>query len=224
MLKSRVKKRATKDIPIFLDRNFIAELEDVILRIEWPYKGNILQLQQRDQGFTALLSLTGLRVSEAVKLKRSQFRIYTDRIELANAETLKHGLLRKRIYLPKSPRARLSRLTRIFEKWLVQVWNPDREHDKGEVKDKYVFPSAKGFESQIDWSKHVDRTRMHQIIFKTTGKFPHWFRAVCETWYGREVFDNNPWKLKSFMGLKRLDSTSDYVQAEWEDDKDKIFH
>lgn len=214
MLRTRIKKRATSEIPIFIDENFIAELVEIIRKVQWPYKANIEQLQQRDQGFTALLSLTGLRVSEAVKLKRSQFRIYMDRIELANAETLKHGLLRKRIYLPKTEKARLKPLTNIFEVWLTQVQD----------KAKYVFPSAKGFTSTIDWSKHVDRTRMHSIIFKTTGKFPHWFRAVCETWYGREVFNNNAWKLKSFMGLKRLDSTTAYVQAEWEDNKAEIFH
>ena len=61
------------------------------------------------------------------------------------------------------------------------------------------------------------------IIKTMTDRFPHWFRSVCETIYGRLIFNSDAWKLKEFMGLRRLDSTTPYVQGSWEEDEEKIF-
>lgn len=205
------KKRAVQNIPIFLDKNFIPDLVKTIEAIKMPYKTNVEELQCRDQALAALLTLSGLRVSEALRLKRLQFKVYDDRIILANASTLKHGLLRAKIILPKE--GRLEPFTEIFERWLIQVPN----------EESYVFPSAKGFSSSFNWERPLRRAWAHRIIFLTTGKFPHWFRSVCETIYGRWIFDKDAWKLKEFMGLRSLDSTSPYVKGTWEEDEPNIF-
>lgn len=205
-------KRKTKDIPIFLDESLYRNLEELIQSVEWPYKSEHReQLVSRDKALVALLILSGLRVSEALKLKRKQFRIYQEQILLVNVETVKHGHTRAEIILPK--RGNLARFTTIFEQWLRQIPETNEEN--------FIFPAASS--ASIIFEKPLSRYRVHNIIKTLTGKFPHWFRAVCENIYGKKVFRNNAYKLKDFMGLVNLESTTPYIQAAWEEDKDKIF-
>jgi integrase len=205
-------KRATKDIPIFLDDKLYGNLVDIIDSLEWDYKSSFrAAFHKRDKALVALLILTGVRISEALRLKRKQFRIYKDYILLVNVETLKHGKLRKEIVLPKH--GSLAPFTAIFEAWLNEI--PEKE------EEAYMFPvgTIKGFHLE----QALTRYRANRIIKKTTGKFPHWFRAVCENLYGKKVFNNNAYKLKDFMGLVNLASTDPYVQADWTEDKAKVF-
>lgn len=202
-------KRAVKDIPIFLDARLWSELESLVSSCQWPYKTNVEEFHQRDKALICLLILSGLRVSELLKLKRLQFRIYENKTELANVKTLKNGLPRDRIILPHE--GKLAPFTRTFEEWLLKVPSPEC----------YVFPrgSAEGFH----WDRPLGRKRVFWIIKTSTNRFPHWFRSVCETVYGRIIFRNNAWKLKEFMGLKRLDSTTPYVRGSWEEDENRIY-
>ena len=165
----------------------------------------------RDHALVALFILAGLRISEALKLKRKQFRIYEDHILLVNVETVKHGLLRKEILLPK--RGNLARFTEVFEAWLNDI-----PEDKEEW---FIFPA--GTSHGFLFERPLTRFRVNAIIKETTGKFPHWFRAVYENIYGKKVFQNNAYKLKDFMGLVNLASTDPYVQAIWQEDKERIF-
>jgi integrase len=205
-------KRATKDIPIFLDDKLYGNLEEIIKATAWDYKSNFrAAFLMRDRALVALLILTGVRISEALRLKRKQFRIYKDYILLVNVETLKHGLLRKEIVLPKQ--GSLAPFTAIFEAWLTEI--PEKE------EEAFMFPTGtvKGFHVE----QPLTRYRANRIMKQTTGKFPHWFRAVCENLYGKKVFNNNAYKLKDFMGLVNIESTTPYVQADWTEDKEKIF-
>jgi integrase len=204
-------KRATKEEPIFVDDALFVDLVKMIKSIEWPYKSKYRdELHTRDQALVSLLILTGLRITEALRLLRKQFRIYDDHVLLMNVDTVKHGLLRKKIILPKL--GRLAPFTEIFEAWLKQVQEPE----------SYVFPSA-NCDGTFNFKHHLTRYRAHTIIKKTCGKFPHWLRAVAENIYGRIVFRNNSYKLKDFMGLINLESTSPYVQAAWEEDENRIY-
>ena len=210
------RKRKVTDIPIFLDERLWRDLENLVDKCKWPYKSNNeSDYQQRDQALVCLLILTGLRISELLKLRKLQFRIYKSRIELANVQTLKHGELRKKIILPK--RGSLAYFTRKFENWLVTV----------PTEDSYVFPRGR-YPALEDlaffWNKPLGRKRVYWIIHETTNRFPHWFRSVTETIYGRLVFRSDAWKLKEFMGLRRLDSTSAYVKGSWEEDIDRIYN
>lgn len=205
-------KRATKDIPIFLDTNLYENLEKIINSLNWPYKSHIKdKLLLRDKALVSLLILTGCRITEALRLKRKQFRIYSSHILLVNVETVKHGKLRKEIVLPKQ--GSLAAFTRYFEAWLKDIPEANDE--------SYIFPAATSKDFKQD--KPLTRFRANRIIKQTTGKFPHWFRAVCENVYGKKVFNNNAYKLKDFMGLVNLASTDPYVQADWTEDKDKVF-
>ena len=69
----------------------------------------------------------------------------------------------------------------------------------------------------------MSRKRYFKIIKETLDKFPHWFRAVCETIYGRMVFNNDPYKLKDFMGVQTLEATVPYVKSAFEKDLPKAY-
>jgi integrase len=209
MVFDRTLKRATREEPIFLDAQLYPDLEALTKKIVWKYKAKITpDLVVRDQALFSFLLLTGLRISEALQVKRKQLRIYPGRIEAANIRTAKRGLTRTKIILPK--KGSLKGLTLIFEEWLLKI----------EDQDAYIFPTAAG--SKFNFKKPLDRTRAYRIV-ALTGKFPHWARAVCETIYGRKVFKNDAWKLKEFMGLKRLDSTAAYVSGSWEDNEKDVY-
>lgn len=203
------KKRKVEDEPIFLDANLFNYLFDLMTRKVWIYKTNRELYELRDKALIALLILTGARISEALKFRRKQFRIYQDRIVLSSFTSLKGGRRRSKVIMPKSGRFR--RFTRVFEEWLSHL--EDEEH--------YVFPTGSAF--GLNYNRHIKRKRAHQIILFITGKFPHWFRAVCANIYGKLIFNNDAWKLQQFMGWKSLDSSTPYVKGTWEEDTDKIF-
>ena len=205
------RKRSVSDVPIFLDDRLWKELQSIIEMPGWEYKTRKELFQLRDRALMCLLILSGLRISEAIRLKKMQFRIYVDRILLLNVKTVKNGLMRPKIVLPK--KGNLSFFTKVFEDWLVKVPNDE----------SYVFPRGTSLRSRFLWDRPLSTKRAFWIIKTTTEKFPHWFRAVCENIYGKLIFKNDAWKLKDFMGLKRLDSTTPYVKGSWEDDENKIF-
>jgi integrase len=205
-------KRKVSDVPIFLDSRLWDDLATTINLRGWDYKTNMVLFKLRDRALICILILTGCRISEALQLKKLQFRVYEDEIVLANVGTVKRGLMRNKIVLPK--KGKLSVFTLAFEEWLLNIPRDDC----------YVFPRATSLRGgTFLWDKPLSAKRAYWIIKTGTGKFPHWFRAVCETVYGRLVFKSDAWKLKEFMGLKRLDSTSPYVKGTWEDNLDEIY-
>jgi len=96
-----IKKRSVHDVPLFLDERLFEELRILVNRQGWNYKTDKEIYQLRDRALISILILTGLRISEALMLKRLQFRIYDDRIILVNVKTVKSGLIRRKITLPK---------------------------------------------------------------------------------------------------------------------------
>jgi hypothetical protein len=202
-------KRATSDEPIFIDQQLYIELAKPIEQLTWDYSDkNREALQRRDKALFALLIVAGPRAGESVILKKKQFRVYPNRIEIAQVETEKHGLLRKRIIMPLE--GSLSEITKIFLSWFNTL--PDSP-------EAYIFPRATA--TNIDYTKHIGRVRVYQIISQS-GMFPHWARAVCANiWAG--VFGKDAWKLKNYMGWKRLESSSPYIQSNWEEDAEKIY-
>jgi integrase len=204
-----MKKRKVESIPIYpRNPDFITNLVNEILNIEWPYVKPETKdiLHDRDQGLAAFLSLIGTRISEALRLKRKWFTIEEDRISIADIQPGKRGNIRSGLWLPRT--GKLASLTEIFYKWLMQVPNDP---------EAYVFPSAKPF-GFIHWNRHIERARAHWIIKTTIGKFPHWYRGVTETYVGKVIFRNDPYKLKKFMGVRRIESVYPYVGEPWEQD------
>lgn len=203
-----IKKRKVSDIPVFID--------ETVQRPGGNCSKSQLELQNKPRaiphkrpGTSISADPYGLRCSEALRLKKLQFREYKNSILLMNVETLKHGNRRPKIVLPK--KGNLAPFTQHFREWLELI-------PKSEC---YVFPS--GTFHGFSWDRHLTYKRSHQIVKTTTGKFPHWFRSVCETIYGRLVFEKDAWKLKGFMRLKTLEDTSPYVGGSWEEDGEKIY-
>lgn len=203
-------KRKVKDEPIILDEYFLPKLAQTVQKIQWNYKVNKDQLQLRDKAIACFIILTGIRNSEHQNIKKKQTRNYKTHILIANVHPSKRGLLREEIILPK--KGGLAQFTAIFEEWLNNV--PDDE--------SVIFPSA-NMQGDLLWNKPLSRQRIHWIIKTTTGMFPHWFRGVCETIYGKQIFKNDAWALKDFMGLVNLDSTSPYVSGQWKQHEKNIY-
>ena len=204
-------KRKTKDVPIFLDQELYDKLEELINKTNWNYKSKYKDLLiNRDHALIALIILSGVRIGEALKLKRLQFKIYKDHILLKNVETEKNGKLRSEIILPKT--GNFARFTFIVESWLSNI----------PKEDGYVFPSGSRY--GLNFYLPQTRSRAHWIIKSTTGRFPHWYRAVCENIYGKLVFDNNAYKAQRLYGfIINLASTDPFIQSDWTEDKEKIF-
>ena len=205
----RKKKRKVESIPIYpRGPDFIKNLVSEVEQIEWPYTKDETRekLHDRDKALAALLILIGLRISEALRLQRKWFSVEEDRISIADIQPGKKGNIRSGLWLPRT--GKLAPLTRIFCKWLTQV--PDDP-------EAYVFPSAKPF-GFIHWDRPMERARAHWIIKTTIGKFPHYYRGVTETFVGKVIFRNDPYKLKKFMGVRRIESVYPYVGEPWEQD------
>jgi integrase len=105
-----------KTSQIILDEYLADTLLETVQKVQWPYKTNVLQLQQRDQALVSFLILTGVRNSETQKIRKKQTRIYKTHILVANIETVKRGNLREKVILPKQ--GDLAPFTKIFEDWL----------------------------------------------------------------------------------------------------------
>lgn len=205
-----IKKRKVKDEPIILDQYLLPKLQETMQEITYPYKNNTAQLQLRDQALTAFYILTGCRNTEHQQIRKKQTRNYSTHILIVNIQPCKRGNLRPEIILPK--KGGLAPFTQKFEMWLQHV----------PTDESILFPAAKP-DGSLNWNKPLSRERVHRIIKTTTGLFPHWFRGVCETIYGKQIFKNDAWALKDFMGLVNLDSTSSYVSGQWEKYKGNVY-
>lgn len=198
-----VKKRAVEN-----EREFLSfpELYEVITRNKWNYKTNVEVLQKRDMALMCVLALSGLRISEALLLKKEQFTESKDFIIIKNAMTVKNSRIREEIPLSKHGSAKP--FTQAISNYLLLI--PGFED--------YVFPRASGV--GILWNQHISRQRAHRIIKSLTNFYCHYFRGVCETKYGK-IF-KNPYALKDFMGLRDIRSTEPYVHIDWRDFKNSI--
>ena len=184
----------------------LTEVIDLLEKNKIPYKKHF-ELWQRDKALISLLLLSGLRINEALQLKRRQFDLSDKHfIIIRDVETSKRSLPREEIPLPLE--GKLSPFTSILKEWLARIASPE----------SYVIPSASMF--GIHWNKPLSRQRSHYIVKALTGFFPHYYRSLCESHYGR-IFKTN-WALKDFMGLADLRSTEPYVKTDWRDYQEKM--
>lgn len=199
-------KRAVSDEPIYLTEAFFENLYLQFTSVHYPYTV-LKEFRVRDAALCCLLTLSGVRASEASMLKSKQFVILEDRILMLNVKTLKRGLIRKKITFPKI--GILKEFTLSFQNWLEVVPDPN----------SFIFPHGSSF--GISWKQSISRSRIERIVKLKTGMFPHYLRGVHETFYGEKVFMGNAWKLKKHMGLKRVESTAPYVQVDLEKDAEE---
>ena len=209
-------RRATKSIPIIAYEKedlpeLIEKLISIIEKTEWNYTSEFRDiLIMRDKALVAFLFLTGLRIRETTRLYLAQVRERPKKFMIYNVLTVKRGDDRE-IEVPID--GALGQLTVYFEKWYRYLTQTGKGY--------YLFPSASGF--GINYKKQIPQARVHQIMKKTTNYFPHWCRAVYENIYGHIIFDNNPYDLADYMGLKRLDSTKPYIQSDYKKKLVKLY-
>lgn len=204
---NRGKKRAVAREIIRISPEFFKELRRTILTNQIEYKVCPDLFHIRDSALIATLTLTGLRAAEVVLLKRDQFVEDPDLIRIYKVKTVKRGLLREKI--PLASRGELGKFTEIIFNWIDQI--PHRSC--------FVFP--RGSYAGINFDEHLSRKSVYRITRKITGKYPHYFRSVCATIYGK-IFDNDPYLLKDFMGWKNLNSSTPYVKRQWENYEQKV--
>lgn len=241
-------KRSTKDEPIYIDTStplttrqttqaLINDIFKIVRSTQWPYKTHRELYHLRDQAFSVVFIIGGLRASETMRgpghtsgyklnkntnkkelvqyvpnsypLKFKQIKSYPERILLLNCQTVKRGNLRPEIVFPK--KGALGDLTEILDKWINTLI------DLGAEPNDYLFPRGVNNGLGLDLHTPLSTKRAWAIIYETTGKFPHWYRAVCETLYGRVIFRNNAYMLKERMGLKTLEATVTYVQSSFKE-------
>ena len=225
-----IKRRAVKDIPINLGDSFWKELQSFVDSITWDYKSDGKPFYiERDQACASLIILTGLRIAEVLgsskdapypyyPLHKKDFTETSHEVILNRVKTEKHGEERSNIVMPLS--GELAFFTLKFQAWLNRV--PD--------KNCVIFPRGrystqvnKPFEAYFNWNKSLDRRRYWRIVKDTLDKFPHWFRGVDETIYGRMVFGNDPFTLKEHMGVKTIEAVVPYVASTRERDLPKAY-
>lgn len=153
-----------------------------------------------------VLTLSGLRINEALSLKKKQFEETKHFIIIRNVETSKNGRVRDEI--PLSKHGSSAEFTQAIKDYLELVPDPE----------SYLFFKASGV--GVYWNKHISRQRAHRIIKTLTQLYCHYLRGVCETRYGK-IF-KNPYALKDFMGLRDIRSTEPYVHIDWKDFKESI--
>jgi integrase len=207
----RSKKRKVQDEPIFVDDYLLDKLFEIVKKTVWPYRVNVKQLQHRDQALVCFLLLTGVRNSETQDIRKKQTRIYEKDILIVNVQPLKNGKLRNEIILPKT--GGLAPFTEIFENWLKQVPNDEN----------ILFPSA-NTDGKLLWDQPLKSQRIHWIIKSTTGLFPHWFRGVCASLYGKQFFNNNLRALQDFMGVKNMNNLTPYIAGQWKQYEKNIYN
>jgi len=159
---------------------------------DWPYAFDREFLQLRDKALISLLYLLCARIGEVLRLKREQFEELKDVVLVKNFRVEKNSLnpIRDDWVLPK--KGRLRSFTSFVTEYLEKL-----------PKDRNTIFQIK-------------RSRAHQIVKKITGKWPHWFRAMGEAYYMRNVF-SEPVKFACALRLRRSDTLIEYVPYSWKD-------
>lgn len=158
----------------------------------WKYSWTPELLNLRDKALISLLYLLCGRIGEVLRLKREQLKIHKDFVIVENYEVEKNKVnpFRDDWVLPR--KGRLAPFTLFVLEYLENI------------------PRNR---SQLFLIK---RARAHQIVKHITGMWCHWFRAMGEAYYMRNVF-KDPVKCASALRLRRSDTLIEYVPYEWKD-------
>lgn len=149
-------------------------------------------LELRDKALISLLYLMCGRISEVLRLKREQFKEQKNFLIVTEFKVVKNKVnpIRDDWALPKQ--GKLAPFTHIILEYLEKL--PEKRNQLFLIK----------------------RSRAWQIVNEITGKWNHWFRAMGEAFYMKNVF-KEPVKCASALRLRRSDTLIEYVPFEWKD-------
>lgn len=191
---------------INLDRAYFEQLKQILYKNNIEYKTRAEFYRARDRALIAGLVLTGLRASEIILLRKDQLLSEGDLVRIHKARTVKNSELRSKIPLPT--RGVLGGFTRMITTYARDL-----------PAESVLYPRGSG--AGVDYTQHIGRRRVYQIVSALTGEYPHYFRAVNATIWAR-IFKGNAYMLKSFFGWKNLNSSSPYVKTFWEEKEGEI--
>lgn len=189
-----IHKRTLREIDKWLSAG---EVYKLITTKSWPYKQNIPFYQARDKALMSIDFTGAFRNNEPLRnLRKSNFRnennylfLMEGKISKRSAKLIaKYGsrvTTREEIYFPKFTYA-LQPFTDLVLTYL-ELLN----------EDQVLFPFGE--------------RRHHQTIYKVTGQWVHWLRAMGENWYGHNVFRNDPLSLAKFIGVVNVQSVMPYT-------------
>ncbi len=138
-------------------------LENVRKSPGWQYKTNIEQYKQRDRALVALTYLLAARISEVIRLNKTQFKVEKDRVIINSiklSKSSRKGKPRRQQYRPLAWLSRFgerSGLTSLVLEYLETLENEEQLFSFG-------------------------RVRAYQIIETITGEPCHWLRAYGENY------------------------------------------
>jgi len=195
-------KRTLKDIKYRLSPK---QVYDLICGKVYPYAWRRVFYQTRDRALLALLYLTGGRISEVLRLRKSQFDrlidpnfvVIRDMVVVKRKKSVvaREGYPIREVALPL--KGRLAVFTRLVIKYLELL-------DEDERLFKFT------------------RQRAWQITSYITGKWNHYFRSQAESYLGRYVFRRDPVGLAEYMGIKNVQTLREYVKTSWLDYKREL--
>lgn len=191
----KVKKRTLADIEHWPSAR---EILRIIMGKQWPYKTNREFYWTRDKALLALLFVTGGRNNEVISLRKRQFEETDDFLLVKEMKVSKRTKRVLKRYGPKvslRDPIRLPKYSHTLQPFTYLVIDYLRLLDK---------PKQKLF--------RFGTRRCHQIVTYITGKWPHWFRAMSENYYGK-LF-NNPLLLAKFIKVTDIQSVMPYVKIE----------
>lgn len=163
-------RKTLKAIPYYPMPNEILEL--LLESKGWPYKRNVERYLRRDRALVAILYLGGLRISEALRLKKSQFMKRNDHILVRSIKLSKSRIEGR----PRRIEYRDARLP----------LNGDRSD-----LTKLVLDHLEALEGKDAKLFKFDSTRAWQIVTSLLPSFTcHWLRAFCED-YLYDVWDHD---------------------------------
>jgi integrase len=170
-LLSRRTTKGIRDYPPALE--LLRTLEE---NLGWEYATEradpeqLLAWRLRDRALVSLLYLGMLRVSEGLRLRRSQFEVKENAVEVHNVQLVKRKpsnpewreLINLPVHGPRAP----------FTQFVIEQLNAVTD------PEGFVFPGYS--------DRHLGRGRAWSIVSTLTGKFNHAFRAFGEDYMAHQ--------------------------------------
>ena len=192
-------KRGVANIAEFIELTTL--IKHLTLAQAWPYKTEIEEKTARDKALLAFLAETGLRISEALSVDRSQVKLNLDKdfVVVKDIKILKRrkSPIKKDFPLPKT--GILEPLTQMVLHWYN--WPTIRKKEEGSLFS-------------------LGRYRAWQIIRHMTGKWCHYFRSQRISFLVNKIRSTTA--VAAMMGIAKSSTIDHYYKGGWENFRDDL--
>jgi integrase len=195
----KIAKRGVADIAEFIELTTL--IKHLTLAKAWPYKSDIEEKTARDKALLAFLAETGLRISEALSVDRSQVKLNLD-AEFIIVKDVKIMKRRKEHIVKDFPLPKtgvLKPLTKMVLTWYH--WPTIKHKDKGPLFN-------------------LGRYRAWQLIRHMTGKWCHFFRSQRISFLVNKIRSTTA--VAAMMGIKQSSTIDHYYKGGWNQYRDDL--